>query len=193
MESALKSLLSVPLGAHKVPAPHATKDTPTSMESAHYHLLNAPRILDVDNGIGITKSASSAHSDLSSDLTESANQSLLNAQPGIQMEPALLASRDTTFKTEPVFWPLKTDLLTSDAPNGTGTIKFVLSAQMDSFLDLTESANQSPLNAHHGTLKVPALLASRDTTFKTELVFWPPFKDQLISDVLNGTGTIKSA
>ena len=123
MESALKPLLSVPLGTHKVPAPHATKDTPTSMESAHYHLLKAPRILDVDSGTGTTKSASSAHSDLSSDLTESANQSLLNAQPGIQMEPALHASKDTTFKTEPVFWPLKTDLLTSDAPNGTGITK----------------------------------------------------------------------
>lgn len=62
--------------------------------------------------------------------------------------------------------PLKTDLLISDAPNGTGTTKFVLNALLTG-LPLTESALPFLLNAHHGTLKVPALLAIKATMFKT--------------------------
>ena len=56
-----------------------------------------------------------------------------------------------------------------------------------------ESVNQSLLNAHHGTLKVPALDATKDTTLSTELVLLPPSKDLLTSDVPNGIGTTKFA
>ena len=67
------------------------------------------------------------------------------------------------------FLLLKTDLLILDVLNGTGIIKFVLSALLTG-LQSMESALQFLLNALHGTLKELALLAIKVTMFKTEPV-----------------------
>lgn len=77
--------------------------------------------------------------------------------------------------------------------NGTGTTKSAYHAQMDSSSTHKDHALLFLHSVPHGTQMVPALDATKDTTFKTEDATLLPFKDLLILDVDNGTGTTKPA
>ncbi len=150
-------------------------------------------MLDAENGIGTIKFALPALTDGSSMPTKSANQSQDNAKLGTTQEPALLVSSDITLITEPALSHQSMDLLTSDAESGIGPTKFVSHALKDGPLTQKESAKPYQDSARPGIIQVPALLASSDTILITELVSLPQLVDLLISDVLNGTGTTKSA
>ena len=149
-------------------------------------------ILDVLNGTGTTKSASDAQSTGLPSM-ESAPQFLLNALHGTLKEPALLAIKATTFKTEPALLPQFKDLLILDVESGTGTAKSACHALRDSSSTHKDHALPSLLSVHHGITTVSAPTVTKDTTFKTEDASLHPFNPQLILDVDNGTGITKPA
>ena len=97
---------------------------------------------DVEPGIGTIESAFHAQMDGSSTRKRFVLLFLTNAHPMMQLETALLASRDTTLRKEPVFSQASITLtpLIQDVEHGTGTTKSVSPALKDGSSMIRKSA-----------------------------------------------------
>jgi len=155
-------LLTVKSGMKMENALPATRDTTSPTVPAFWLIKKAQLTSDARDGIGTTKNVLNALPDGLSIPTESANQSMMPAQPGELTENALPATRDTTSPTVPAFWLIKKAQLTSDARDGIGTTKNVLNALPDGLSIPTESANQSTTIALHGEHMENAQLVTQD-------------------------------
>jgi hypothetical protein len=104
---------------------------------------------DAEPGIGTIKSAFHAQMDGSSTIKKSALLFLISAHLMTTKETALLASRDTTSKREPVSSQasITPSPLTQDVEPGIGTTKSVFHAPKDGSLMIKKSAFQFLTNA----------------------------------------------
>jgi hypothetical protein len=101
----------------------------------------------------------------------SAHPSATTALPGLIMENAQPATKDTKLKMVPVS-PLKLKAQpTLDARNGTGTTKNVLNAHTDGLSTEKVSAHPSVTTALPGLIMENALLATKVTKSRMELAF----------------------
>ena len=108
-----------------------------------------PLIQDVEHGTGTIKSAFPAPKDGFSTTTKSVFPSLTNALQVTTKETALLASRDTILRKEPVSSQASITLipLIQDAEHGTGITKSVSPALKDGSSMIRKSAFQFLTNA----------------------------------------------
>ena len=96
LESAFPSPINARPSISAELASLATKDTTLLEEDANLLPSKLPVMLDVDCGIGIIENAFNAQTTGSSTIIEFAFLSLTNARPLMLLEPALLATKDTT-------------------------------------------------------------------------------------------------
>jgi hypothetical protein len=149
----------------------ATKDTKLKMVPVSPLKLEAQPTLDARNGTGTTKNVLNAHSDGFSTEKVSAHPSATTALPGLIMENAQPATKDTKLRMVPVS-PLKLKAQpTLDARNGTGTTKNVLNAHTDGLSTPLEFAHPSVTTAPLGVTMELALLATKVTKSRMELAF----------------------
>ena len=178
---------------------HASRDMIWLMELVYLELstLPSPPIQDAANGTGRTRFALSALLNGPSMLIKSASLSLTFVLLMMPQELASRASKDTTWLTEFVSSQLSTlpSLLTQDVPSGIGTTKSALNAQLSGPSTLIPFASLSLTFAPLMTPMEPVFHASRDTISSTESANSPHsiMPSLQIMDVVNGTGTTKSA
>lgn len=132
----------------------------------------SPLTLAAEPGIGTTKSAFPAPTDGSSTPTRSVCPFLTNALQATVLEPALLAMKVMTSRTElasslPSTMPTQ---LTSVALLGTGNSKSALPAPRDGSSTPTRPACQSMTTATPTMKTVPALHATKATVSTTDSV-----------------------
>ena len=149
------------------PASPASKDTTSRTEPVSSLLQTTPSLLTlaVVFGTGTTKSAFPAPTDGSSTPTRSVCPFLTNALQATVLEPALLAMKVMTSRTElasslPSTMPTQ---LTSVALLGTGNSKSALPAPRDGSSTPTRPACQSMTTATPTMKTVPALHATKAT------------------------------
>ena len=154
-------------------------------------------ILDAPLGTGTTRSASHVRSTGSSMLKRSVCQFRINALHLTPLETALPASRDTILRAEPAFSlsSITPSQLTLDAEPGIGITKCALVAPKAGSSMPTKFAFLSLTNARLTMIVATALLATKDTTLRTEPASSPhsTTPSQLTLAALHGTGTIKCA
>jgi hypothetical protein len=149
----------------------AIKDTILKTEPAFSLISTAQPTSDVKDGTGTIKNVSNVQQDGLWEPTVSVLPLTMLAQPGVLMELALLAIKDTILKTEPAFSLISTAQLTSDVKDGTGTIKNVLNAQQDGPWVPTVSVLPLMMFVLHGVLMEFAQLATRVTVLIMEFAF----------------------
>lgn len=139
-----------------------------SMETVSSHPLTILLLLmeDVEIGIGPTKSATHVPTTGSSTTMEFVSQSTLTVELTTQVEPALDATRDMTYQTEPASSPPSTLLVLPclDAKSGTGMPKLAQSALLTGTLMPTESALRFPPSVPLTTLMELVSAATVDST-----------------------------
>jgi len=128
--AANQSKITVPNGNQMDDVPGAIKVMNSPTEFAPNSLKMDPLTLDVPDGIGIDKFAWNAQRDGSPEMAD-ASPSMTSALNGDQTDSALVATKATDSLTECARNYLKTDPLTSDVPNGTGTGKSAWNARRD--------------------------------------------------------------
>jgi hypothetical protein len=177
----------------------ATKDTISRTDSAYSHFPTAKNQLmqDVEPGTGTIESAFHAQMDGYSTIKRFVLLFLTNAHPTMQLEIALLATRDMISKKEPVSSQASITLipLIQDAEHGTGITKSVSPALKDGSSMIRKSAFQFLTNALQVMKMETVWPAIKDTILRMALAFSlnSTMLTPLTQDVEPGTGIIKFA